>query len=63
MGARIEALPANGRPAPPRAHFYLPPSHVPLAAADSELVQFSPSEELRTVDAAMIKNMQAMGGA
>ena len=40
--------------------FYLPPGHVPLADAGSELVQFSPSEELRTVDAVMAKNMQAM---
>ena len=40
--------------------FYLPPGHVPLADAGSELVQFSPSEELRAVDAVMAKNMQAM---
>src|SRR5882757_580168 len=40
--------------------FYLPPGHVPLADAGSELVQFSPSEELRVVDAVMAKNMQAM---
>jgi len=31
-----------------------------LAEAGSELVQFSPSEELRAVDAAMMKNMQEM---
>jgi AraC-like ligand binding domain len=43
--------------------FYLPPGHVPLAEAGSELVQFSPSEELAVVDAAMMKNMQAMQGA
>ncbi len=40
--------------------FYLPPGHIPLADAGSELVQFSPSEELRAVDAVMAKNMQAM---
>ena len=40
--------------------FYLPPGHIPLAEAGSELVQFSPSEDLHAVDAAMIKNMQAM---
>jgi hypothetical protein len=40
--------------------FYLPPGHVPLADAGSELVQFSPSEELKAVDAAMMRNMQAM---
>jgi quercetin dioxygenase-like cupin family protein len=38
--------------------FYLPPGHVPLADAGSELVQFSPSEELRAVDKVMAKNMQ-----
>ena len=40
--------------------FYLPPGHVPLAEAGSELVQFSPSDELRVVVDAMTKNMQAM---
>ncbi len=40
--------------------FYLPPGHVPLADAGSELVQFSPSEELRAIEAVMAKNMQAM---
>jgi mannose-6-phosphate isomerase-like protein (cupin superfamily) len=43
--------------------FYLPPGHVPLAEAGSEIVQFSPSDELRTVEAAMMRNMQAMQGA
>lgn len=40
--------------------FYLPPGHIPLADAGSELVQFSPSDELRVVGETMIKNMQAM---
>ena len=40
--------------------FYLPPGHVPLADADSEIVRFSPSAELGVVAEAMIKNMQAM---
>jgi hypothetical protein len=43
--------------------FYLPPGHIPLAEAGSELVQFSPSEDLRTVEAAMTKNMKEMQGA
>jgi hypothetical protein len=43
--------------------FYLPPGHVPLAEAGSEFVQFSPSDELRVVEATMMKNMQAMQGA
>jgi mannose-6-phosphate isomerase-like protein (cupin superfamily) len=43
--------------------FYLPPGHVPLAEAGSELVQFSPTAELRAVDAVMLENVQAMQGA
>jgi hypothetical protein len=40
--------------------FYVPPGHTPVAQAGSEFVQFSPRDELRTVQAAMAKNMQAM---
>jgi hypothetical protein len=40
--------------------FYLPPGHIPLADAGSELVQFSPSDELRAVETVMAKNMEAM---
>jgi AraC-like ligand binding domain len=40
--------------------FYLPPGHVPLAEAGSELVQFSPAEELKVVEEAMTRNMRAM---
>ena len=43
--------------------FYLPPGHVPVAEAGSELVQFSPTAELGAVDAVMLKNVQAMQGA
>jgi hypothetical protein len=43
--------------------FYLPPGHVPVAEAGSELVQFSPTAELRAVDALMLENLQAMQGA
>jgi hypothetical protein len=43
--------------------FYMPPGHVPAAAAGSEFVQFSPSDELRVSEAAMAKNMQPMQGA
>jgi hypothetical protein len=43
--------------------FYLPPGHVPVAEAGSELVQFSPSQQLREVDAVMAKNVLAMQGA
>jgi hypothetical protein len=40
--------------------FYLPPGHIPLAEAGSELLQFSPTEELKVTDEAMMKNMQEM---
>ena len=43
--------------------FYLPAGHVPVAEAGSELVQFSPAEQLREVDAVMLTNVQAMQGA
>jgi hypothetical protein len=41
--------------------FYIPPGHVPVAnEPGTEFVWFSPSEELRTAEAVMTKNMQAM---
>jgi hypothetical protein len=40
--------------------FYLPPGHIPAAEAGTEYVQFSPSEQLRTVADAMKANMQKM---
>ncbi len=43
--------------------FYLPPGHIPLAEAGSELIQFSPAEELRAVTAEMVKNMRQPDGA
>ena len=43
--------------------FYLPPGHIPLAEAGSELIQFSPTKELREVDAVMMKNMQQLMSA
>ena len=40
--------------------FYTPPGHVPVKhEPGTEFVWFSPSEELRTAEAVMIKNMQA----
>lgn len=42
--------------------FYAPPGHVPVVEAGTELVQFSPSEELKKTEEAMAKNMQAMQG-
>ncbi|MGW1893166.1 hypothetical protein ACWCP6_23405 [Streptomyces sp. NPDC002004] len=38
--------------------FYLPPGHVPLVDADTELLQFSPTAQLRVVEAAVTQNMQ-----
>ena len=40
--------------------FYLPPGHIPKAAAGTEYVQFSPSAELKPVADAMKANMQRM---
>jgi hypothetical protein len=42
--------------------FYTPPGHVPVVEAGTELVQFSPSEELKKTEEAMAENMQAMQG-
>ena len=41
--------------------FYTPPGHVPVKnEPGTEILWFSPSEELRTAEAVMMKNMQAM---
>ena len=40
--------------------FYLPPGHVPIAEAGTEIVQFSPAEELRRVSETMVANLQRM---
>ena len=39
--------------------FYMPPGHAPEAEEGTELIQFSPADELATVEAAMAA---AMGG-
>jgi hypothetical protein len=43
--------------------FYLPPGHIQRVEAGTELVQFSPTEELRPVSEALARNMQAMQDA
>ena len=43
--------------------YYMPPGHVPAATMGSEFVQFSPTDQLQAVDAAMAKAMQQMQGA
>lgn len=41
--------------------FYLPPGHIPVRnEPDSRIVQFSPTKELRVVEAVLMKNLQAM---
>jgi hypothetical protein len=43
--------------------FYTPPGHVPVKnEPDTEILWFSPSQDLRTAEAVMMKNMQAMQG-
>jgi hypothetical protein len=44
--------------------FYLPPGHVPFKHEPGTLiVQFSPTEELRQTEAAIMRNMQALQAA
>jgi hypothetical protein len=41
--------------------WYAPPGHVPIShEPGTEIVQFSPTEDLRATEEAMAKNMQAM---
>jgi hypothetical protein len=43
--------------------FYTPPGHTPVKKEPgTEILWFSPSEELRTAEAVMMKNMQAIAG-
>ena len=43
--------------------FYAPPGHVPVQhEPGTEIVQFSPTEQLREVETVMARNMQAMLG-
>jgi hypothetical protein len=42
--------------------FYIPPGHVPVKnEPGTEFLWFSPSEELRTAEAVMMKNMLQNG--
>jgi hypothetical protein len=43
--------------------FYVPSGHAPIVEAGTELVQFSPSEELHLVSDTMTRNAQALGMA
>ena len=40
--------------------FYAPAGHLSSTTTGTEYLQFSPTDELRVVDAAMARNMQAM---
>jgi hypothetical protein len=41
--------------------FYTPPGHVPVMnEPGTEILWFSPSDDLRTAEAVMVKNMHAM---
>jgi mannose-6-phosphate isomerase-like protein (cupin superfamily) len=43
--------------------YYTPPGHVPVRhEPGTQIVQFSPADELRKTEEAMMKNMQAMQG-
>ena len=43
--------------------FYTPPGHVPVKhEPGTDIVMFSPTEELKKTDAVLMKNMQAMQG-
>jgi len=38
--------------------FYMPPGHVPAAIAGTQLIQFSPTDEIRNTQEAIVKAMQ-----
>ncbi len=40
--------------------FYVGPGHTPFSEAGSEMLMFSPSDQLHAVEAVMMKNMGAM---
>jgi hypothetical protein len=40
--------------------FYVPPGHVPVVEAGSELVQFSPAEALQAVSTVMLENARRL---
>lgn len=43
--------------------FYMPPGHVPESIGDCELLQYSPTNELRKLEEVMARNMAALQGA
>ena len=41
--------------------FYVEPGHVPVFEADTEMIQFSPTAEMKATDEAIRKYMEANG--
>ena len=42
--------------------YYMSPGHVPIIEAGSELLMFSPAEELKLTDEVLMRNVQTMMG-
>jgi hypothetical protein len=40
--------------------YYMPPGHAPAAAAGTEILQISPTDQLQEVEAAIVASMQQM---
>ena len=43
--------------------YYVPPGHTPVHYAGAEIVEFSPTEELRATIGVVMGNLEAAGGA
>ncbi len=43
--------------------YVAPPGHLPLPAAGTEIVEFSPTAELHATMSQVMRNLEAMGGA
>lgn len=43
--------------------FYMPPGHVPTYEVGTRLIQFSPTDQMRIVDATIERNLRALQGA
>jgi hypothetical protein len=43
--------------------YYVPPGHTPAHSADSEILMFSPAEELAVTEAVLVRNFEAMMAA
>src|SRR3954452_8646345 len=43
--------------------FYMPPGHVPTYEVGTQLIQFSPTPEMKATDEAIMRNLQALQSA